>query len=100
MRIPLQADPKALAQGDVDPLPGAVDAPGPEVMVDGLPGRELVREQAPGTATTRDVKDCLEDLAQGVQPGSSRGFGGREVGLHVRPFGIGEVGLVCSSDAR
>jgi hypothetical protein len=35
-----------------------------------------------------------------VQPGASWGFGGREVGLYVSPFGIGKVGLVCSSHAR
>src|SRR5215217_3328487 len=69
-------------------------------MVDGLPGREVVRKQAPGAATTHDVEDCVEDLAQEVQPGSSRSFGGREVGLYVGPFGIGKVGLVCSSHAR
>jgi hypothetical protein len=58
LRIPLQADPKALAQGGVDPLEGAVLTPaGPEVMVDALPGREIVRKQAPLAATTRDVED-------------------------------------------
>jgi hypothetical protein len=36
-------------------------------MVDGLPGREVVRKQAPGAATSRDVENGLEDLAQGVQ---------------------------------
>src|SRR5215212_8572505 len=32
-----------LAQGSVHPLPGTVDPPHSEVMVDGLPGREVVR---------------------------------------------------------
>src|SRR5215212_1215813 len=36
-------------------------------MVDGLPGREVVREQTPGTAATHHVEDRVEDLAQGVQ---------------------------------
>ncbi len=59
-----------------------------------------MRKQAPLAATSRDVEDGVEDLAQGVQPGASWGFGGREVGLYVGPFGIGKVGLVCSSHAR
>src|SRR3712207_7946428 len=40
------------------------------------------------------------DLSQGAYPGSSRRFGGRDVGLYAGPFGIGEVCLVCSSHAR
>src|SRR5215211_8236469 len=69
-------------------------------MMDCLPGREVVRQQAPSTATTHDVEDGLKDLAQGVHPGAPRRFRGREMGLYVGPFGIGEVGLVCSSHAR
>jgi hypothetical protein len=45
LRIPLQADPEAFAESPVDPLPGAVDAPSPEVMVDGgPPSRKVVRK--------------------------------------------------------
>jgi hypothetical protein len=59
-----------------------------------------VGQQAPGASTTRDVEDGLEDLAQRVQPGASRGFGGGQMGLYVGPLGIGEVGLVGTSHAR
>ena len=84
----------------MDPLAGTVKAPSPEVMVDRLPGREVVGQKSPGTATTHDVEDGLEDLAQGVQPGMPGAFEGGQMGLYVGPFGIGEVGLVCSSHAR
>ena len=47
LRIPLQADPQAFADGLVDPFPGTVDAPFSEVVVDGRPSRKVVREQAP-----------------------------------------------------
>jgi len=47
LRIPLQANPKALADGPVDALPGAVDPPSSEVVVDGGPPRKVVGEQAP-----------------------------------------------------
>jgi hypothetical protein len=63
--------------------------------VDGLPGREVVGKQTPLlAATSRDVEDGVEDFAQGVQPGSSRGLGGREMWLYVGPLGIGEISLV------
>ena len=57
LRISLQADPQPLAQGGVDPFPGAVLTPSPEVMVDGLPRREVVRKQAPLAAAPREVED-------------------------------------------
>src|SRR5215216_4685753 len=69
-------------------------------MVDGLSGREIVRQEPPGTSATHDVEDGVEDLAEGVHPRASGIFGGREMGLYVGPLGIGEVGLVCSSHAR
>ena len=81
-------------------FPGSIYAPSPEIMVDGLPWWEVVRQKAPGASATRDVEDGVEDLAQGVHPGAPGGFGGRQMGLYVGPFGIGEVGLVCSSHAR
>ena len=81
-------------------LPGTVDAPGSEVVVDGFPGWEVMREQAPGTAATHHVEDGIEDLAQGVHPRASRVSGCGEMGRDQGPLGVGEVGLVCSSHAR
>ena len=43
-------------------LEDSVDAPNSEVVVDGLPGRELVRQQTPSAATTNDVEDGVKDL--------------------------------------
>jgi hypothetical protein len=37
LRISFQANPQPLAQGCMDPLPGAVLTPSPEIMVDALP---------------------------------------------------------------
>src|ERR671913_243352 len=48
--VPPQADPKALADGPVDPFPGAVYAPFPEVPINGGPSREVVGQEAPLTA--------------------------------------------------
>jgi hypothetical protein len=53
-----------MAQGIMQPLAGTIDAPNiPEVMMDGLPRRELMWQQTPSTATTDDVEDGVKDLA-------------------------------------
>jgi hypothetical protein len=63
-----------MAQGSVQPLPGTVQAPSPEVMMDGFPKRKLMGQQAPSTTTSDDVVDSVKDLAQGVHPGPSGGL--------------------------
>ncbi len=56
--ISFQANPQeALADSPVDPLPGAVDTPFSEVVVDGGPPGEVVREQAPLAAAPQEVED-------------------------------------------
>jgi len=45
--ISVQANPEALAYGPIDPLPGNIDTPLSEVVVDGGPSREIVRKQSP-----------------------------------------------------
>ena len=42
-RIPTQATAQQLAQGGVEPLEGAIDAPLPEPVVDAFPRREVFR---------------------------------------------------------
>src|SRR5215203_3201235 len=64
LRIPLEACSQTMAQGIMQPLPGTIDAPNPEVMMDGLPRRELVWQQTPSTATTDDVEDGVKDLSR------------------------------------
>jgi len=97
LRIPSEANPEPLADGRVELLPGVVEAPETKVVVDGLPGREIVGLESPGTAATQDVEDSVEDLSQGVQPGASGGLGNGQVRLDDLPLSVGEVGLVCSS---
>jgi len=97
--VPLEANPHPLAHSGVHPLPGAVQAELPEVVVDAAPRRKVVGEQAPRTAAPYDVEDGVEYLTQRVDSGTSGGLGSRKVGLQAAPFGIGEVGLVCLSHA-
>jgi hypothetical protein len=65
----------------------------------GLPGREVVGQKPPGTATTDDVEDSVKDLARRMKPRPAGGFGDREMGFYTSPFGVGEVGVVCLSHA-
>ena len=48
-----------------------------------------MREQAPLAATSQDVEDGIEDLAEAVGPRPSVSFGGGQVRLDVDPFGVG-----------
>ena len=80
-----------LAQGSVDPFPGTVKAPSAEVN-GGRSSccRKVVRQYAPSASARHDyLEDGLEDLAQGVDPGASLGFGGRQMRLYVGQLGIG-----------
>jgi hypothetical protein len=79
--IPTQAGSQPLPKRRVKLLPGSVDSPPPEVVVDGLPRWELIRQKSPSAAALEDVVDSVEDLAGGVDPGSSSLVGRREVGL-------------------
>ena len=95
--IASETDPKPLSEGGVDPLPRPIQAPDPEVMVDGLPRREVVGKETPGAAATDDVEDGIEDLAGGVDLWTTEGLGGGQMGLDDLPLFVRKVGLVCSS---
>src|SRR5215216_8083087 len=80
------------------PLPGAVHAPSPEVVVGGLPGQgEVVREQAPSTSAPEHVEDGVQYLARLVSSGTSARFGSGNEGLEDLPYVIAEVGMVGAS---
>ena len=57
-------------------------------------------QQSPGAAALEHVEDGVEDLSRTVKTRAPVGFGSGKVRFEAAPFGIGEVGLVCSSHAR
>ncbi len=81
--------PRPHAQLVVDPLPGAVEAPGSEVVVDGLPRREIAGQEPPGTTAFENVEDGIEDLAGAVGFRSSSLVGSRSMDLQIPSFGVG-----------
>jgi hypothetical protein len=76
------------------PLPGAVLAPAPEVLVDNLPRRQVMGHQTPRTAATHDVENAVEDFPLGVCLGPAPRFGFRHQMLDQLPFFVAEVGRI------
>src|SRR5215210_8702615 len=89
LRVSLEAHPQTLAQGGVKPLPGTIQAPKAEVVVDGLPRREVVWQESPLTAAADHIEDGIKDLAWRIDSRTPIGFGSEKVGLQAAPFGIG-----------
>ena len=98
-RIALELNAQAFAESAVHPLPGSVDAPSSEVVKDGLPRWEVVRQKAPRAATPQDVEDRIEYFPGTVGPWSAGGFRDGKMRLHTCPFCVGEVGGVRFSHA-
>jgi len=46
----------------VHPLPGSIPPPGPDVPVDGLPGRIIFGQHSPGAAAAEQVQDAVDHL--------------------------------------
>ncbi len=93
--IAAQAHPQPLPQHQMDPLPGAVEAPLSKVMVDRLPRRQVAGQQAPGPARPDDIEDGVENRAQAVPAGPTPWREWREQGLDRLPFRIREVRQVA-----
>jgi hypothetical protein len=89
--VPSKPCAQEFAQFGVQALPGTVDAPLPEPVVDGLPGRELSGQKPPRTAALEDVEDGVEDRPQAMKPGApfSGGFG--KMRADATPFLIGQI---------
>src|SRR5262245_28396256 len=81
----------------VELLPVALDPPGAEAAVDGLPGREVARQHAPGASGAEVVEDGVEHLA-GVGGGAAAvgaaGLGAGQQRLGQFPLLVRQVGRV------
>src|SRR3712207_7838460 len=64
LRVPLEANSHSFAEGGVHPLPGSVQPPGAEVVVDSLPWWEVVGQQPPGAAAADDVERSEEHTSE------------------------------------
>ena len=62
-----------------------------EVVVDALPGREVVGQGAPGAALAGDVEQGVEDAAHGVFAGPAAGPDVGDQLLEDGPLLVGQV---------
>src|SRR5262249_5953238 len=92
------------AEDVVDLVPEALVPPGVEVVGDGLPGREAVRQRPPGTAAAGQVEDGVDDLTPGVSAVPPRLAGRlplrREQVLDVVPLEVRQVTRISLSSAH
>ena len=77
-----------LAKGGVHLFPRAIQAPQPEVVIGRLPSRKLVWQQPPRTATPNHVEDRVDDLAHGMQSGSTETLRRRQERLQARKLSV------------
>src|SRR5207247_6911747 len=82
---------RLVAQGVVDPLPGAVLAPLAEVVVGGGPGAVVLGQGAPLAAGAVDVEDGVHDVVEVDLAGPPARLGRREQGLKEGKLLVGQV---------
>jgi hypothetical protein len=88
------ADPLLAAEGGVNLLPQSLLPPAAEVVVDGLPGRQVMREQPPGTAGPQPIGHGVDQLPAVMDGRAAAWLGPRDEGGEQLPLGIGQVGSV------
>jgi hypothetical protein len=75
-------------------LPRPIMPPAPNILIDELPGRAIMGQQAPGTATTQDREDGVQDVPCGIRLGSAPRLGWGHIGGDQRPCLVSQVGGV------
>jgi hypothetical protein len=80
--------------GLVEACPGTIETPLAEIIMDGSPGWEIVRQQAPRTTGAEEIEDRGEDFAQIHSPGASPRLGRRQQRREEGPLGLRQIGGV------
>ena len=84
-------------EGLMNPLPGFLPSPYPEVVVDQLPRRQVMRQETPSAAGAQHIPDSVDNLPAGVLGWTSPRFGRRNQGPQNIPLGISQIrGIKCS----
>jgi hypothetical protein len=84
----------ALAQGRVDPLPGALAAPLGVVVEHRRPGREVVRQGTPLAARPQQIEHGVGDAAQLKDLRAPGLLAGSNERPEDGPFFVGQVGRI------
>src|SRR5919199_4358214 len=98
LRMPTHALSLRCPECDEDAVPHAAEAQATEVVVDGLPGREIAGKIAPGASRTQEIEDGVENLAKRVSRPSPARHSRRPVAVWA--FCVGQAGGVYDAYAR
>jgi len=79
----------------MDMLPAALTLPLAEVVVDGEPGRKIMRKHPPGATGLGDIEDGIDNAAAFMFEGTSHGTVIGNQRFDHFPLGVGEVGRVA-----
>src|SRR5438874_9938178 len=82
------------SQRVMEPLPGAIITPLPEVGVDTLPGRILPRQHAPLTATDDDIQNAIDDRSHLQCARSASWLCRRNQVFDTIPLTVGQIGWI------
>jgi hypothetical protein len=94
LRITAQPYTETLAQDGVKALPGPIQLPGANIVIHCLPGRPLLRQEAPGPAAAHDVEDRVQNRTQRVNPGTSCRRRRRQERSDKLPFRTGQIARI------
>ena len=79
-------------------LEDPVLAPASKIVIHGSPRRKIVRKHPPGTATSQDVEDRIDNLPQPILAGPALTLRDRNQRGNELPLGLTEVtGVTCWS---
>ena len=84
------------AQALQQPVPDTGIAPRFEALIDGAPRRQIVRQQAPGAARSRLIKNRINKFAFLVF-GLAAQATGTDVGFDDKPLLISQISGVCKA---
>jgi hypothetical protein len=82
----------APAQGVVDPPPQAAVPPSRELIIHAAPGRELVRQQTPGHASTQHVEHGIQNNPSVMLAWTAAVGGGLQKRRQDPPLGVAHIG--------
>jgi hypothetical protein len=82
------------AQAVMHLLPGAIVAPGLQVVVDKGVWREIVGQQESAAARAQEIENGIDDLTARILGGAIIRSQGRDERLQEAPFGIAEIGAI------
>ena len=96
LRVASSTRAELLTEDSVQVLPRAIQTPQSEVVIRGLPGWKLMREQPPSTARPDHIEDGVQDLANRMKPRSAEKLWRRKKRVNTSKFSVRQVGQVRS----